>query len=249
MQKFKKLTFLIFFVTILITIFFFLLQKNSYWEEKSNFILVSYENGEVNLISYNPINETITTVNLDENEMITAAYSYGEWKIGSLWDLGFSEGLKGDLLAKSISKSFNVPIDAWRGEDKSNIGFLDKIKIKKFETSVKSKDKIEGNLDDIYQFASSQIVSDEAQKIGIFYSTSKNNEEVSEIIDVLGAKVISMQKANLLDSFDCEIVAREKNITSKKISQVLGCNLKIENNFEGNLDIKIMIGDAFEKVY
>lgn len=247
MRKFNKYFLFIFFSIIIIGTYLFL-NKKSYWEEKSNFIIVKYKDGEVSLVSYNPANKTITTLDLDENDVIDSAYNYGEWKIGSLWELGFSEGLKGDLLSKSITKSLNIPVDAWEGEKRSNISFFDKLKLKKFEASVKTKDKLKGDLDDIYQFASSQAVSEESQKIGIFYSTSRNNEEVSNVVDVLGAKVLSMQKANLLDTFDCEIVSKEKNITAKKISQTLGCNLVIKN-FEENLDIKIILGNEFSNLF
>jgi hypothetical protein len=37
----------------------------------------------------------------------------GVWRIGSLWELGESEGMRGELLSNTVSKSLGLPVEHW----------------------------------------------------------------------------------------------------------------------------------------
>lgn len=50
------------------------------------------------------------------NTQLTASFGYGNWLAGSLWTFGIQEKRGGELLAKSVQKSFGIPVDAWIGE-------------------------------------------------------------------------------------------------------------------------------------
>lgn len=88
------------------------------WLEPSRITVVVVQEDPI-LYSYNPQTRSIFIVKIPKSTQIEASYGYGNWFAGSLFDLGRQEGLKGDLLVKSLQKEFGIPIDAWvdrRGE-------------------------------------------------------------------------------------------------------------------------------------
>lgn len=71
------------------------------------------------LYSYNPQSQSVYKIVVSKNTQVVASGGYGEWLVGSLWDLGEQEDVGGKILKNSLQGSFGVPVDAWtdfRGE-------------------------------------------------------------------------------------------------------------------------------------
>lgn len=73
------------------------------------------------IYSYNPQSGKLTILEIPQNTQIDASNSYGNWLAGGLWEFGFQEGKKGELLRSSLQKSLNLPIDGWVGENGDNL--------------------------------------------------------------------------------------------------------------------------------
>lgn len=76
-------------------------------------IIVASENPT--LYSYNPENATIAEIKIPQNTEVESVSGYGNWLVGSLWNLGKQEKKSGFLLSRSVQKSLGVPVDAWIG--------------------------------------------------------------------------------------------------------------------------------------
>lgn len=89
-------------------------------------------------------------------------------------------------------------------------------------------------------------ITELAPKILISDSTKKAYiaEEVGEIIEVLGAKVVSITKDEK-EGLDCEVISANKGI-AKKIARVFSCDI-INNATSGNFDLEIKIGEEFAR--
>lgn len=86
--------------------------KNRIWIPQTRFtVVVAKENPTI--YSYNPQIDELLVIAIPKNTEIEAAWGYGRWPVGSLWELGFQEGLEGELLAFSLTKNFGLPIDGW----------------------------------------------------------------------------------------------------------------------------------------
>ena len=71
-------------------------------------------------------------------------------------------------------------------------------------------------------------------------------EEVGAIIEVLGAKVVSVSKEQQ-SGVDCEISGKEKD-TVEKIARLFSCKVS-SAPLEGSLDLQILLGEDFAKRY
>lgn len=154
---------------------------------------------------------------------------------------------------------------------KTNMTFQDRIKIALFSLGVKNSSKTFIDLAD-YSFLLSQKLTDGAlgfkiegarpAKISVVfndYAVSKISpklkisdhsgkyglaEDVGEIAELVGAKVISIVKEKEED-FDCMVLSVNKMI-QKKMSQVLSCRWQNKKP-EENIDVEIKIGKGFAK--
>jgi len=92
-------------------------------------------------------------------------------------------------------------------------------------------------------FADTDISSQEF-KVVIRDATSETGlvEELGEVVEVLGAKVVSILKIQK-QKIDCEVVGKDKEKT-KKIARFFSCKVR-EQKLEGSLDLEITIGSQF----
>lgn len=109
----KPLVFLLLFIFIVFgTARILSSWKNRIWIPETRFtVVVAKENPTI--YSYNPQIDELLVITIPKNTEVEAAWGYGRWFVGSLWDLGFQEGLEGELLAFSLTKNFGLPIDGW----------------------------------------------------------------------------------------------------------------------------------------
>ena len=102
-------------------------------------IAASGKEKEVYLVTFDPSAETVTTVIFPGNTSVNAANNFGTWQLGSIWELGFSEGLEGELLVNTLMKTFGLPIEAW-GE--SNGSLISIIITRKTNLTIKDRAKL-----------------------------------------------------------------------------------------------------------
>lgn len=88
---------------------------NRLWRDGSR-ITVVIANQPPIVFSYNPENVSIAQFVVPANTQLDVSGGYGSWLAGSLWDLGFQEKVGGQILARSLQKSFGVPINGWVGK-------------------------------------------------------------------------------------------------------------------------------------
>lgn len=87
----------------------------------------------VKLFSYQKGRELVS-VEFPQGLEVSAAQGMGEWKLESLYEVGKTRGLGGELLVKSIEYSLSLPVDGYfAGElnffEESNFTVFDKLKI------------------------------------------------------------------------------------------------------------------------
>jgi hypothetical protein len=162
--NFKKLRYLFIFFcllllgVILVKLFFFRRLFSS--AEKLVYVLQTRE-GSVLVTAIDPINKSVTIIEIPKETEVEAAKGLGTMRIKNIWELGKYNGGSGNLLAKTVSKYFMFPVEAW-GDDsllnltsqnpvsvtksifkpsKTNIGLSDRIAIGLFSLSVKNVDR------------------------------------------------------------------------------------------------------------
>lgn len=118
-SKTVNLLFLFFAFCLLFSIFFgrklYLAWKNSIWTGISRLTIV-VATADPKIYSFDPSSGRSTMMTIPRNTQVEAAWSYGNWPAGSLWELGMHEGKGGDLLRQSLQKNLGIPVDAWIGE-------------------------------------------------------------------------------------------------------------------------------------
>lgn len=152
---------------------------------------------------------------------------------------------------------------------KTNLKIGDRIKIGLFSLRVKNTKRDEVNLADGYLRQSRLIDGGEGyilarslpQKILVIFSdpliadagvrvairdgtgTAAVSGVVSEVLEVLGAKVSSVTKEKPTES-DCTIVGKDQRVV-EKISKLFQCSTALDS--KGNFDLEIRIGSEFAR--
>lgn len=86
--------------------------ENSTWDKESN-INVVIKGNSISILSYNPIDEKVTTIKLPDELYINVPGGFGKWQLRSIYDLGESEKKGEILLKRSIQSFLSVPIDRY----------------------------------------------------------------------------------------------------------------------------------------
>ncbi len=92
-------------------------------------------------------------------------------------------------------------------------------------------------------FSDNQI-SEKGMRVSIVDGTGKFGEAqiVGEILEVMGGKVISIDKGDVLPDTDCSVVGKDSAIV-KKISKLFTCSYTVG----GDIELQITIGGKFAK--
>ncbi|MBI4029195.1 MAG: hypothetical protein HY376_02420 [Candidatus Blackburnbacteria bacterium] len=85
------------------------------WKDGSRITIV-VANPSPGVFSYNPENASITHFVVPASAQLDASGGYGSWSAGSLWDLGVQEKAGGQILARSMQRSFGIPVNGWTGK-------------------------------------------------------------------------------------------------------------------------------------
>ena len=121
---------------------------DNYWTSNTKLtLLVQESRGELNLITFDPEVGEITNIKIPSNTEVEVARRYGVFRLGNVWELGYSEGLRGDLLANTITKNFKLPVYTWA--DSQAVGFVStnyfdvgRAVISRYRTNLKIGDRI-----------------------------------------------------------------------------------------------------------
>ena len=138
-------------------VFSFLFFQRSIWDSKTRLSLVVPDGENVSVLVFDPFAGTLVRVLIPGNTEVLAAGQYGVWSIGSLWELGESEGVGGELLANTVSKSLGLPVEHWASSGallyskgkisalvspfrirESSLGMVDRIRLAMFVWSLSS---------------------------------------------------------------------------------------------------------------
>jgi hypothetical protein len=163
----NKLVYLLILVLFVLGLFFFFKRPANLWDGKTRLTLAAQlENGDVLLANFDPLSQTITRINIPGETEVQVAHQLGTWRLKSVWKLGEQEGIQGEILSKTIVKTFHFPVEAWsepRGaglaaantweiskslfaDYKTNLSFWDKVNLAFFSLTIKARDRLDFSL-------------------------------------------------------------------------------------------------------
>ncbi len=193
-----------------------------YWDGKSKISVVTVvKDGSIKIISMDPSSNKISQVLIPANTEVTVARGLGNWKIGSVWELGEQEGYSGRLLAETVTNHMSLPTPYWWDESlnsivdgeivssikavaygDSSLGLGDRIKILLFVTGVNNLDRSEVDLTDTYYLDKRELLDGSEGYVisgtipkSLLLTFSRDdfskNAATAEIIDVSGKYQLS----------------------------------------------------------
>ncbi|KKU25212.1 MAG: hypothetical protein UX88_C0005G0005 [Candidatus Woesebacteria bacterium GW2011_GWC2_47_16] len=137
--------------------------KSLFWDGKAKVVSATATNeGEIVVSVFDPLGESITNIVVPGATQLKVSRQLGIFRAKSIWQLGENEGHGGKLLAETIVKNFNFPVNAWGEENlrglangqfpgilksvltpgKTNLKVGDRIKMAIFSLSVKSPKRV-----------------------------------------------------------------------------------------------------------
>lgn len=91
-----------------------------YFKGDEKLVLVVAEEENIDVVVFDPVNREVTNVLIPASTLVSASRNLGNWRIGSLWELGKNEKLAGRLLTESIVKNFYAPAAFWASSSASD---------------------------------------------------------------------------------------------------------------------------------
>ncbi len=86
-------------------------SKQFLWNDQYNLNFIVKTKG-IALVSFDPSQDKITIIDLPASTFIDTAHGFGQWQLGSVYDLGQSSALSGSrLLELSLTNFFGLPIE------------------------------------------------------------------------------------------------------------------------------------------
>jgi hypothetical protein len=251
----------------------FFLLNTKYWNGKDKFIFVSrLADGGAEVTVLDPkLDEEINLIIPGETEVLVAR-NLGTLQLKNVWQLGINEKLGGRLTAETISQNFLFPVFLWRDPSVkiSNIPLGDVLLTKIFLLGVKPINKTEVNLGKsqflikvrlndgtngyrltgpvpgaLTSFFSDNDFGSRAIRIGITDATGRMGvaQKVGEITEVMGGKVVSIDKKGTLPEIDCFVSGKDPKVV-RKIANLFSC--KVQNQ-KTDFDVEIKLGEKFSK--
>jgi hypothetical protein len=120
--------------------------RTCYWDGKHPLNVAVGGGKDVYLISYNPENDEIVKITIPGNTEVELSRNLGVMKIKNVWQLGFNERLRGNLLSETITKNFKIATYTWTdnygttllfGKHQTNLPLGDRIQLFIFSQRVK----------------------------------------------------------------------------------------------------------------
>jgi hypothetical protein len=258
-------------ILFLIIVFVFIKINTHYWNGKDKLgFAYTKSNGDVGVEILDPKLNEITTITIPGETEVDVARNYGTLRLKNVWQLSQNEKLNGALLPETILQNFLFPITLWNDTKSTNIPIGDRLMIWLFTIKVHDLDKTEidmgksqylhkeklndgqvgyrllGNISErlgVY-FLDNEIASKNL-KVHIIDANGKtaNSLIVGQILEVLGGKIVSVDRKQDLGDYDCQVLGTDKNI-NKKIASLFSCLVLDEKT---SFDLEIRLGGKFAK--
>lgn len=257
----------VFFVGLIFLIFSRV--KFGKWDGINKFCYISKSgNGDILLSVLDPKFKEVTNINIPKDTEVDVSRGYGTMKIGNVYQLGINEKVGGALLTETITKNFFTPVTFYWFSNDVNIGLFDRLKITLFIKKIPDIDKTEidlaksqfvkkATLTDgssgyklngpvstrLTSYFSDNKLFDQNLKIKLIDNSGKSNlsERVGGIIEVVGGKVVSIERGIVDNDLDCLVEGKSKEAVGK-ISGLFGCKIK---NGESSFDLEFLFGGRF----
>jgi len=267
MRKIKRLK--MFLLVLLVAVFGIIFKLNTrYWngEDKVN-VVEQNSDGGVSVKVYDPKLEEIVTLIIPGETEISVSRNLGILRLKNVWQLSVNEKIGGKLLTQTVTKNFLFPVFLWKGSDGStNVPFGDRLLIWIFEKRTKNLQKTEIDLGKS-QFVRKLKLNDGeigyklpgaiSERLTVYFvdndflvdspkvyikdatGTFGVSENVGRVIEVMGGKVVTIEKAQGQDS-DCTVWGT----LAKKIVRIFDCKVDKRTS---NFDLEIVLGKSFAK--
>lgn len=147
-RQFSKTKLLLVLGIIIFLIGAIFISSADFWNNSSKLtILVQKTDGDLNLIVFDPIVDEITSIIIPSNTEVEVAQHFGLFRIGNVWELGFSEGLGGSLLTKTVTKNFKFPVFIWAENNASGLASTNYLELaravlSRYETNLSFGDRL-----------------------------------------------------------------------------------------------------------
>lgn len=256
-------------ILLLVIVLTFFIFKNKSWNGVDKFSYVSSDtDGNVTVTVLDPKLLEVTKIKIPSDTEVNVARNYGVLKIKNVWQLGVNEKIGGKLLAETVTKNFLFPVTNWQNDDDSNINFIDKIKINIFLKKINDIDKteidmgkgqflIKAKLEDgtsgfklpsnisgrLTSYFADTNLAEKNIKISIVDGSGKSGlaENLGAILEVIGGKIVSIDKKQNMDEFDCTVTGANNNAV-ENVNNLFNCEIvKSETKF----DLEIIVGKKF----
>jgi len=254
---------------LIASVFLYFKLSTKYWNGQDKFAFVfQNQNGDVDITVLDPVLNEESVLIIPGDTEVDVARGYGTLKIKNVWQLGMNEKLKGSLLTQTIMNNFSFPVFLWWDKDNTNIPIGDRIFAFMFMKGIKSIDKTEIDLGKS-QFLQKQKLTDGSTgyilngtisgRLTVYFADNKFgdknlrfgivdatgapgiSEQVGQILEVLGGKVVSIDRKSPDNTLDCQVGGKNNDAVGK-VATLFSCT-KISSSTD--LDLEMDIGTKF----
>lgn len=238
------------FASFLVLLFGGLVRIGKAWEDRfwkgSSRFTVAVVNASPYLFSYQE-GVGLTRVEISPDIQVSAIRNLGEWRLGSLYELGELKGEEGKIFTGTLQSVLGIPIDGWLtgGQlndilfgGKTNLAYLDRLKLawvvwktptnSRIFISVKNEESVGLVKGAFSQNLVDLIVSRERIGVGIVNSSGGQGvgRKAGRIVEGLGAPVLWIKTGDQARG-RCEVRVSQKqreSATNRRILRIFGCS-------------------------
>jgi len=243
----KKYALILFAVLLCVLTYLFFLGKRVF-DGKEKTLLVAGGKNDVLIVILDPEVQEVTRISIPATTLVSVSRNLGDWKIGSVWELGENEKLGGRLLAETVTKNFYAPVSSWVNSDgfdffqgklgvlkfifsglESNLTFVDRVRMSTFFLGVKDYKKTDIDLAKT-QFLLEQklpdgsngyvVTSNMPQKLLILFSDPElsNNTAKVSITNLSDSPKVASKMGAIIETFGAKVV-----MVQDKDEENVGC--------------------------
>lgn len=264
MKKTKSKIFLL--AIIFVFIYTFLFITDSDWKSNEKFSYYKkLDNNDIEVIVLDPSLNEKTSILIPGNVEVLVSRNFGIYRLKNVWKLGQDEKIGGRLLSDTLTKNFNFPVKNWIFNDQTNVKKIDRIKVIFFERKIKSIDENIINMAEGGYLKKTKLEDGEdgykllgpmSPRLTVYFSDQKTSdskiklidksgrlgtsEKIGEILEVIGGKVVSIEKENTDENMDCEVGGLNSHYVSI-INSLFSCKIISEDKF----DLYFIFGKKF----
>jgi len=215
-------------------------------------LVAQKQSGDVVLVSFDPAAESIVQIEIPGSTEAQVASGLGTWRLSSVTKLGKQENLKGAILAETIVKTFQIPVEAWGEEGvlgfaspnsldvlratfanyQTNLSFWDKVNLAFFGMSIKRGDRTSLNLVDTGYIYKTNLVDGEGyqkrQKIPATVTSIFADSAIAEealqvaVINASGNPALSQGVAATIEVMGAKVVSVKNLPAAEEDCRVAG---------------------------